>query len=154
MRISDFEQTLGQYSRLGLDTSIFIYSLERNPRYHELTQTILRKIESGDHHGVTSVITLMELTVRPWQQSLDKIARTYETYLINYPNLRMSSVDRHIARKASQLRGSLRLRPADALQIATAIVGEADVWITNDKQHRQVEPMLDVLILEDFVSAN
>ncbi len=40
-------EQLSDHTRIGLDTSIFIYHLERHPRYLCLTQELLSGIEAG-----------------------------------------------------------------------------------------------------------
>ena len=65
--MDEFIQRLANAKIIGLDTSIFIYFPEANPRYASLAQITLKGIEQGKWHGVTSTITLMEINVRPWQ---------------------------------------------------------------------------------------
>ena len=50
----------------------------------------------------------------------------------------------------SQLRAQYRLRPADALQLATALLGGATLFVTNDRDLTRVTPILPVLVLEDL----
>ncbi|HOC22007.1 MAG TPA: PIN domain-containing protein [Anaerolineae bacterium] len=42
------------------------------------------------------------------------------------------------------------LRPADALQLATALLGGATLFVTNDRDLTRVTPVLPVLVLEDL----
>jgi hypothetical protein len=46
---------------------VFIYHLEQHPHYFPLTHELLAGVEAGRWTACTSVVTLMELTVRPWQ---------------------------------------------------------------------------------------
>ena len=135
---------------LGLDTSVFIYHLEAHPRYLPLTHELLAGIQNGHWQGVTSVITIMEITVHPWQLGRPGVAREYEALLANYPGLLVSDVTRDIARRAAQLRAAYRLWPADALQAATAQVGGATAFVTNDRVLARLAPAMDVVLLEDL----
>ncbi len=146
------QDRLTGHTRLGLDTSVFIYHLEQHPRYAALTHALLSEIESGRRTACTSVVTLMELTVRPWQLEQPDIARRYEIALARFPNLTLADVTRDIARQAAQLRAAYRLRPADALQAATALVGGATLLVTNDRDLARLKPLIAVLVLEDVVS--
>jgi len=136
---------------IGLDTSIFIYHFEVHPRYLPLTTGILSGIAEGDHRGVTSTITLMELTVRPWQLERQAVVRHYEALLVHFPNLLLADVDREVARRAAQLRARYRLRPADALQVATSLVHNASVFLTNDHRLARLNQLIDVIQLDAFV---
>jgi len=91
------------------------------------------------------------VTVRPWQLAQAQVARQYEILLINFPNLTLYDVNRDIARKAAQLRANDKLRPADALQVATALVYGATAFITNDKQLKRLATCLAIIVLDDFV---
>lgn len=141
------------HTRLGLDTAVFIYHLERHPRYFALTHPLLAGVEAGHWSACTSVVTLMELTVRPWQLGQPEIAQRYEAALAQFPNLMLLDVTPGIARQAAQLRAHYRLRPADALQLATALVGGATLFVTNDRDLARVTPVLPVLVLEELVVA-
>lgn len=144
-----FRQRLESHQLIGLDTSIFIYHLEANPRYLPLTQLLLKSVEAGQCSGVVSTVALMELTVHPWRQNRADIARQYEALLVNFPNLTMVDVSREVARRAAQLRATYKVRPADALQVATAKISGATLWVSNDKILTRLEPEIDIVILED-----
>ncbi|MEW6086237.1 MAG: PIN domain-containing protein [Chloroflexota bacterium] len=136
---------------IGLDTSIFIYLLEDNERYSPLTQFTFTGIEKGKWHGVTSAITLMEVTVRPWQLGRELAAREYEAVLAHFPNLSVVDVDRNVARAAAQLRARYNISPPDALQVAASLSFGAKAFLTNDRRLSRLEELIDVLVLDDFV---
>ena len=73
-----------------------------------------------------------------------------DALLFNYKNLPILDVDREVARRAAQLRAEFNLRPADALQVAVCIVGNAQVFIANDKQLNRLEP-IKVAIIDDLI---
>ena len=93
----------------------------------------------------------MELTIHAWKLDRQDVARRYEALLVHFPNLRLHDIDRDIARKAAQLRARFNIRPADALQAATCLIHSASPFITNDIRLSRLEPVLDVLILKDFM---
>lgn len=142
---------LAAHQLIGLDTSIFIYHFEANQKYLPLTRSILKLVESGQSQGVISTLVVMELTVHPWRIDRGDIARQYEALLINFPNLKLVDVSREVARQAAQLRAKYNLRPADALQVGTAIISGATLWVSNDKALKRLEPAIEVIVLEDFV---
>lgn len=146
-----FRQRLAEHALIGLDTSVFIYHLEAHPRYQPLTQELLAGVQAGRQKAVTSVITVMELTVHPWQLGRSAVAQEYEALLVHFPNLVLADVTRAVARRAAQLRARYNVRPADALQAATALAGQATAFVTNDHKLTRLAPELDILILETFV---
>ncbi len=135
---------------VGIDTPVFIYHLEAHPQYTPLTQAIFSGLEAGKWRAVTSVITLMEITVRPWQVGRADIARKYEALLVNFPNLAILDIQRDVTRTAAQLRARYSLRPPDALQAAASLHGGAKAFVTNDRRLSALQDLFDVLVLDDF----
>jgi predicted nucleic acid-binding protein len=143
-------ERLAGHTVIGLDTTIFIYHLEAHPRYRPLTQEVLTGVQTGQWKAVTSTVTLMELTVRPWRLGRPAVTREYEALLAHFPNLTLVDVTRDVARRAAQLRAGYGLRPADALQVATALLLDATAWVTNDHKLACLDPTPDVVILDDL----
>ena len=56
--------------------------------------------------------------------------------------------------RAAQLRARYCLRPADAFQVATALVHGAMAFVTNDWRLTRLAPVLDIIILDDFASVS
>jgi predicted nucleic acid-binding protein len=142
--------TLAAHKRVGLDTSTFIYHVEAVAGYALPAGSVLRQMADGAFRGFTSVVTLMEIAVRPMQLGRPDIAATYEVFVEQLPNLTIVDIDRTVARQAAELRAKYRLHAADALQVAACLGLEATAFATNDKGLRRVQE-LDVLVLDEFV---
>jgi predicted nucleic acid-binding protein len=149
--MDELSKRLTKAKIIGLDTSIFIYFLEDNKKYSPLSKITLKGIEDAKWEGVTSTITLMEITVHPWQIGRENIAREYEAMLVHFPNLSIVDVDRNVARIAAQLRAKYSVSPPDALQVAASLVFGAKAFLTNDKRLSKLQALIDVLVLDDFV---
>lgn len=124
-------RALRQHSTIALDTSIFIYQLEANPRYLNLTDRIFAWLEAANHFAVTSTITMTELLVHPYRTSDEQQADQFYGLLSTYPNLSWIQPDLSIADSAARIRALHRLSTPDALQAATAIHSTATALITN-----------------------
>ncbi len=149
--MDEFSKRLAKAKVIGLDTSIFIYFLEDNLKYGPLAQITINGIEKGKWQGVTSTITLMEISVRPWQLGQETAAREYEAILVHFPNLSIVDIDRNVARTAAQLRAKYNVAPPDALQVAASLSFGAKAFLTNDKRLSRLQELIDVLVLDDFV---
>ena len=141
---------LSRHQRVGLDSSIFIYHFEGNPRLGMFTTAIIKGLTSGEFLGATSSVTLMELIVQPLQTGRTALADRYEALLQGFPNLSIVSVDYAVARRAGELRAAFQLRPADALQVAACLHHGATAFVTNDLRLRRITD-LEIIMLEDFV---
>ncbi len=135
---------------VGLDTSAFIYHLEGASPYAECTSSVFDELACGSFRGVTSVLTLMELSVKPLQMGRSDVADEYEVLLVNFPNLLIVDLNRDTVRSAAELRANYRLWPADALQIAACPEAGATAFLTNDRVLRRVAE-LEVVLLEDLL---
>lgn len=149
--MDELSKRLAKAKVIGLDTPVFIYFLEDNPRYGALAQITINGIEKGKWEGVTSTITLMEITVRPWQLAREAAAREYEAVLVHFPNLSVVDVDRNVARAAAQLRAKYNVSPPDALQVASSLSFGAKAFLTNDRRLSKLQELIDILVLDDFV---
>jgi len=144
---------LMQHQRVGLDTSIFIYHLESNPSYLPLTTELLGMVKNGKVSATTSTITLMEINVRPLQLGRVDVADEYELLISRFPNLHVYEVSIPIARIAAELRAKYRLRPADALQVATALHFDATLFVSNDDKLKAAADEITMLMLKDLLAA-
>lgn len=149
--MADLATTLRRHERVGLDTSVFIYHIEGTVRCAEPAGVALDELARGAFAAVSSVLTLMEIVVRPLQVGRPDVAEEYEVLLANFPNLAVAAIDRPTARRAAELRARHRLRPADALQVAACLEQGATAFLTNDRELRRVTE-IQVLLLEDFVA--
>lgn len=143
-------QKLSRLSLVGIDTAVFIYHLEANETYSALTQKCLSSLESGKWRGVTSTITLMEISVHPWRVGREDVARKYETLLVNFPNLEIVEIDRDVARLAAQIRARYGIHPPDALQVAASLAKGAQGFITNDRRLSILQSLTEIIVLDDF----
>jgi predicted nucleic acid-binding protein len=150
--MEELSKRLAKAKVIGLDTPVFIYFLEDNERYGPLAQLTISGIEKGKWEGVTSTITLMEITVRPWQLERESVAREYEALLVHFPNLSVVDVDRKVARAAAQLRAKYNVSPPDALQVAASLSYGAKAFLTNDKRLSKLQELIDVIVLADFLN--
>lgn len=144
-------QKLTKLGVVGVDTPLFIYHLEAHKRYSGLTQKSFSSMENGKWQGVTSTITLMEISVHPWRVGREDIARKYETLLMNFPNLEIVNIDRDISRIAAQLRARFDVRPPDALQIAASLVTGAQGFLTNDRRLSGLQSLTEIIVLNDYL---
>jgi predicted nucleic acid-binding protein len=142
---------LASHRIVGIDSAIFIYQIENHPVYQSLARIVLSGIVDRHYEGVTSVITLMELTVHPWRANLERVAREFETLLVRFPNLHLVEINRDTARHAARLRARFGLRTPDALQVAAVLDQGATALVTNDLGLRHLSGLLDIIILREFI---
>jgi predicted nucleic acid-binding protein len=134
---------------VGIDSMIFIYHIEGNKKYLPLTKHLLYLVEQNKFKGATSILTLIELLIKPNREGRDDLIRDYKFLLKNFPNLILRSLDEEVAESTAETRARYNLRTPDAIQVATAMVVKAKSFVTNDRRFEKVDA-LKILILDDL----
>lgn len=111
---------------------------------------VLRAMADGQFAGITSILTLLEIGVKPLRLGRPEVADAYEALLQNVSNLGIVDLDARSARIGAELRAAYSLRTPDSLQIAACLAHGAEAFMTNDRRLRRVKE-LDIVVLDDFV---
>ena len=136
--------------KIALDTMVFIYAFEEHPAYVSLLRAFFFALEKGDVEAVTSTITITECLTLPYRKGDFGLAAQYMVLFRNFPHLSVNPVTDDIAERAAFLRSRYRITTPDALQVATAVLSESKVFLTNDENLARVKD-LHVLTLSEFV---
>ncbi|MGA8431880.1 MAG: PIN domain-containing protein [Candidatus Sulfotelmatobacter sp.] len=150
MEVGAVRAVLRNHRSIALDTSIFIYQLQSNPRYVNLTHQIFQWLERPGSRAVTSTITMTEILIQPYRDNDQDLIDKFKGLLFIYPNLEWISPDLEIASRAAEIRAHHHLQTPDAVRAATAIDACATAFLTNDPIFRRITS-LEVLILDDYV---
>ena len=134
---------------IGIDTPVFIYHIQQTEPWARSASAVLRAVADGHVQGITSVITIVEVTTHPLRLGRPEIADAYEALLGDISNLTIVDVDARIARIGAELRATYGLRTPDALQIAASLAHGAETFVTNDRRLRSVAE-IDVVVLDGF----
>lgn len=143
------DNALQNVNFLGLDTSPFIYLVERNQKYLSLMREIFKRLTNNEFQACSSVITLTEVLVHPIRQNNLIIAHDYRDLLFNGTNFQLFSLTASIAEKAAELRANYNLRTPDALQIATSLENNCEAFLCNDNGLKKVTE-LKILTLDEL----
>ena len=143
---------LRRHRRIALDTSVFIYQVEANPRYVDLTDPVFAWLSRPDCTAVTSTITMTEVLVPAYRKGGEHRVDEFYALLTEFPNLDWVPPSLEIADIAARIRAMHRLRTPDAIQAATGVYSHATGLITNDPVFERVKD-LEPLILDRLLSA-
>lgn len=118
-----------------LDSMIFIYLFEEDPRYLKYVKPLFEKIEKGSIHANTSIITLLEVLSSSKLEKYPDKTLVFRRFFQKTPHLSVFDVSWEIMETASQLRrNNSHFRTPDSVQLATAIVANSSFFVTNDKK--------------------
>jgi len=133
---------------IGLDTMVFIYHFEENKIYSPLTFSIFENLEKGNFNAITSILTLLEILVKPKRENNLILTERYRILFETFPNLQVKTLDNNIADVASSLRANYNINTPDAIQVATSLEAQADIFITNDSSFKKITEIKVMLLSE------
>ena len=120
--------------RVGVDTAIFIYWIEEDPRFMPLVEPLFEEVAAGTREIVTSALTLLELLVVPYRAGNADLAQRYEELLTNSRGIAVIDLSRDQLRIAAQLRAATGVKTPDSLQLAAATSAGCTAFLTNDRR--------------------
>lgn len=147
-----FRQALSGRGLLHLDASVIALHAAAHPRYLPLTRALFEALAAGELEAQTSALCLFQVTVEAYRRGRPEAAERTERALAAIPGLRLVPVTPSLARQAAQVRAQLGGRPERAVQVATALAGGAEVFLTQRSALRRVAGMA-VESLDGYVSA-
>jgi predicted nucleic acid-binding protein len=135
---------------VGLDTPTFIYFIEEHPKYLSIVRPVFAAIANGTLTGVTSALTLLETLVQPYRVRNTPLAEQYQAFLTGSHGLRFIEITSAVLRAATQLRAAHNVKTPDAIHLATALVANCSVYLTNDRVLPQI-PGIRILQIKSYI---
>lgn len=119
---------------IALDAMIFIYYLDASDKtLNTRSRLILEPLFGNKTRGITSIVSVLETLSSPRYIHDRERVESYSLFFKSIPMLQVIDVTWDIALEAARLRREKQgLRTPDAVQLATAIVHKAEIFITND----------------------
>ena len=126
--------------KVALDSMIFIYHFEQTPAFFGQVGKILSSAKEGKFKLITSIVSVVEALSAPRYSQLSEVVSGIKTFFQEAEFLEVIDLGEQIAFETARLRRENKsLRTPDAIQLATAIIGGADVFITNDRKLRNLK---------------
>ena len=124
--------------------------MERHSHFGAIVRPIFEEIAKGNIQAITTNITLLEVLVQPYRTGNKKLAQQYRDILLNAEGLTTLTVSHEISENAAKLRAKYAIRTPDAIQLATAIENNADIFLTNDKALKKISEINVVCLNERY----
>ncbi|MBI2315708.1 MAG: PIN domain-containing protein, partial [Betaproteobacteria bacterium] len=112
-----------------VDAAPIIYVLEAHPKLAARFQPIFARQAAGDILFAVATITIADVLAGPLAAGEEALAKRYRRVMESWQVVQLSA---DIAESAARLRASLKLKLADAVQVASAIAVRADAIVTHD----------------------
>lgn len=121
---------LPERALLLLDSAPIIYFLDGHTRFGPRFRPLFEAHSAGRVRFAVATVTVAAVLTGPLQKGDEALARRYRGILESW---QVIPLNLDLAESAARLRGSLRLRLADAVQVASALAINADALVTHDR---------------------
>jgi predicted nucleic acid-binding protein len=121
-----------------LDAAPIIYVFEHNLAYLPRFQPLFDRHAEGSVSFAVSAITLAEVLAGPFAAGNEVLAKRYRATLESWQIVDLTSA---LAEDAARLRARLKLRLADAVQVASALAINAHALVTHDRDFSRVRDL-------------
>jgi len=128
--------------RVLVDSNIIIYLTDAVQPFAQTSRLIFQLIEKGDLLAVFSILSIAEVMQGPLRRGLVQNAMEAKTYLLNFPNSTCQPVTTEVIEKIGrdQRIEWKKLRTIDALIIASGLVNDVDLIVSNDAHFQRALP--------------
>lgn len=133
-----------------MDTSVFIYYFEDNEKFIPFIKPLFEIIEEGEVIGEASVLSLMEIILKPMREKNEYLVDQYNILMNSYPNFKVLPIDKNVINEAVTLCVKYDLNPPEALQVATAIAYKANAFVTDNAKLKKIKE-IEVIVMEETI---
>jgi len=131
-----------------LDTNLFIYLIEENELYLNKVYNMLHFLEQNSYEIITSTLTLGEILTKPYKDNRLDLVKQYKNF---FSDMELIELNSEIASSFANIRAKYNIKTPDAVQLASAIYGDADLFVTNDDRLSRFEDnKCKVVLLSKF----
>lgn len=127
-------------SKVYLDTSVIIYTIEFNPDYWQLFQPFWENSQAEEFEIFSSELTLIETLVVPLRNANNFLVDAYEQFLRS--QICLLPISQTILKEAARLRAITNLKTPDAIHAATALDANCTPFLTT---------MLDFVMFQTYL---
>lgn len=117
-----------------VDSNTIIYLTDSIQPYDSLSRVVFELIEEGKVQAVFSAISIAEVMNGPLKQGLKSTALQVRDYLLNFPNSHSQDINADVIGVIGidERISWSKLRAVDSLIIASGLINEVDLFISND----------------------
>ena len=129
--------SIPQDSIVYVDSVVIVYTLQGNPEFYGLLETMWAQLQAREILIVSSELVIPEVLVSPMRNGNRELTVIYENLLFN-SGINLIPIDREILLLATELRVKYRLKTPDAIHAATALSANCRRFITNDQDFQNI----------------
>jgi len=122
-----------------LDSPPIIYVLEQHPTFARRFQPLFDRHAAGELAFAVTTMTIAEVLTGPLRTGNEALAKRYRAIMESWNVIELTT---DIAETAARLRASLKLKLADAVQVASGLAANAYAVVTHDRDFSRVSALI------------
>ncbi len=122
-----------------LDSPPIIYVLEHHPTLAQRFQPLFDRHAAGELAFAVTTMTIAEVLTGPLRAGNEALAKRYRAIMESWNVIELTT---DIAETAARLRASLKLKLADAVQVASGLAANACAVVTHDRDFSRVSALI------------
>jgi predicted nucleic acid-binding protein len=131
-------ESLPDGALLLMDSAPIVYFLEAHSKLAKVFKPLFERHAAGELRFAVTTVAIAEVLTGPLQSGDEALAERFRAILESWQVVDLTA---DIAVSAARLHASLRLKLADAVQAASAIVINADALVTYDRDFSKVRSL-------------
>ena len=139
---------MSQSKRIFLDTTPIIYYIQQNEIYFRTIDKIFYFLAENKADFIASDITTAESLVHAYRYEKTDWLNNFES-LMKILDVRILHTTGEIARNAAQISAKFNFELPDSIQLATAVLSDCKIFLTNDKRLKKFDEV-QCLLVDDF----
>jgi predicted nucleic acid-binding protein len=136
--------------RVYFDTNAIIYFVEQNERFYGVVLEIFKLIGNDDIFALTSEFTLTEILIKPIREKRMKLIQNIKDLLLDKSFFTLTKTSERLFLNAAEIGAENGLRPADAIQLASAIESHCHYFVTNDARFKSTKS-IEIACLSQYL---
>jgi predicted nucleic acid-binding protein len=141
--------TIPVSSKVYLDTSPIIFSVEKHVDYWQMMIPLWQLLKANEIEVFTSELTLLETLVQPIKLNNQTLITAYQT-LLTQSDIQLLPISIGVLQNSANLRAKQNFKTPDAIHASTAILENCDYLITNDYGFNRLSN-INVIVLVDLI---
>ncbi len=121
-------------TRIFWDSNLFIYLFEDNPHFAGRVHAIRRAMLDRGDLLLTGALTVGEVLVKPREEGNMELLARYRRFFGDSSVVTIIPFDLRTAEHYAEIRADRSIAHADAIQLACAAAGAADLFVSNDSR--------------------
>ncbi|PWR73130.1 type II toxin-antitoxin system VapC family toxin [Methanospirillum stamsii] len=131
-----------------IDANVFIYAAIDNSDKGRWSRDVLQRVENNNIKAITSYLTWDEFTYALLKRINRAVAEEYSSFLFELHDLSFIPVDEKIIKSAGYFFSHYKLKPRDAIHIATAMSFDVKYMISEDSDFESI-PLIKRMWMND-----